>query len=251
MKKLRYGFVVAVFFCMLCSLSSSIFASDVYVGVAGGFQSLASDMTTSTTNLVGAVGSSSSQATADGSVGEVYIGIVSQPIPHVMTLGLEANLTGFTAETDVSYYDIAGGSFSASTQWKYNFGVSIIPGYLLTDTTKLYTRMGINYGEYTSSSDNQLSDSSTFPVQNLPGYKGQFSEHDFSYRLGAGVETMINPKWSVRLEYDYLHYNVVHPDDYYDGNNNVISYTFHPSSNTVMLGVSYHFYQSGGADLVL
>ncbi|MAR84388.1 MAG: hypothetical protein CMF55_06320, partial [Legionellales bacterium] len=129
MKKLRYGLVVAVYFCTLCSLSSSIFASDVYVGVEGGFQSLTSDMSTNTTNMLGTVGSSSSQAAADGGVGDVYIGIVSQPIPHVMTLGLEANFTGFTAKTDVSYFDISDGSFSANTQWKYNFGVSLIPGY--------------------------------------------------------------------------------------------------------------------------
>ncbi|HAG62345.1 MAG: hypothetical protein CMF55_06390 [Legionellales bacterium] len=249
MKKLRYGLVVAVYFCTLCSLSSSIFASDVYVGVEGGFQSLTSDMSTNTTNMLGTVGSSSSQAAADGGVGDVYIGIVSQPIPHVMTLGLEANFTGFTAKTDVSYFDISDGSFSANTQWKYNFGVSLIPGYLLTDSTKLYARMGIGYGEYTSSSDNQLTE--YINVQDLPGYNGHFSEHDFSYRLGAGVETMITPKWSVRLEYDYWHYNAVDPDDFNDSNGNVISYTFHPSSNTVMLGVSYYFYQSGGADLVL
>lgn len=250
MKKIRYGLLAAVYFCGLCSLSNSIFASDVYVGVAGGFQSLTSDMSTTTTATgFGVVGNSSSHAAADGGVGDVYVGIVSQPIPHVMTLGLEANFTGFTAKTDVSYFDLSDGSFSANTQWKYNFGVSLIPGYLLTDSTKLYARMGIGYGEYTSSSDNELTQ--YVNVQDLPGYNGQFSEHDFSYRLGVGVETMIAPKWSVRLEYDYWHYNAVDPDDYYDDNNNVISYTFHPSSNTVMLGMSYHFYQSGGADLVL
>ncbi len=249
MKKLRYGLVVAVYFCTLCSLSSSIFASDVYVGVEGGFQSLTSDMSTNTTNMLGTVGSSSSQAAADGGVGDVYIGVVSQPIPHVMTLGLEANFTGFTAKTDVSYFDISDGSFSANTQWKNTFGVSLFTGYCLTDSTILYARMGIGYGEYTSSSDNQLTE--YINVQDLPGYNGHFSEHDFSYRLGAGVETMITPKWSVRLEYDYWHYNAVDPDDFNDSNGNVISYTFHPSSNTVMLGVSYYFYQSGGADLVL
>ena len=237
-----YGLVLSV-------LGGSAFASDIYVGVEGGFQSLNSDMSVSVVDADGInQGNNSSSATADGGVGDVFVGVVSQPIPHKMSLALEANLTGFSAETSASYYD-SYTDFTARTQWKYNFGVSLIPGYLLTDTTTLYARMGIGYGEYTSKGSGNVDKFA--PAQNIPGYLGDFIDHDFSYRLGAGVETAITPKWYVRLEYDYWHYNAVDPDDFSNENQNVVSYTFHPSSNTVMLGVSYHFYQSGGADLVL
>ena len=113
---------------------------------------------------------------------------------------------------------------------------------MLTDKTTLYARMGVGYGEYTSTDTDGMNNDTT--VQNLPGYYGNFVAHDFSYRLGLGVETYFMPKFSARLEYDYWHYNAVTPADY--GTNPEVRYTFHPSSSTVMLGVSYHFYQKGG-----
>ena len=248
---------VFVKFCVLVSLMSCVFvmpgyASDLYVGFAGGAQKLTSDVSVdySYPGIDTAIVSGDFNSSNDSGMGDFYFGVVSQPIPNKMSLALEFNLTGFLAETE-EHYSSVDSDLTMNTQWKYNLGVSLIPGVLLGDKTTVYTRMGLGYGEYTNKVSGTLQENP--PYIDIPGYTQNFSEHDFSYRLGVGIEQQIHPQWSLRLEYDYWHYNAVNPDDshYGSGNPTVVSYTLHPESNTIMLGLSYHYYQSGGADLVL
>ena len=249
---MKKNYLMLVVAATLSSLTvSTSYASSLYAGFSAGAQDLSYDMSLVETHSVAPIIPTSYEDSfsANGGIGEIYLGVKSQPIPNKMSLALELGLTGLLAETEEHYNDDIIGSTTIDAQWKYNIGLSLVPGIMLNDKTTLFTRVGFGYGEFSSESSGELSESAN--ATKVPGYIGKFSDHQFTYRLGAGFERAINPQLSLRLEYDYWHFNNVEPDDFTNQTGFVDSYTYKPESNSIMLGLTYHFFQSGGPEQVL
>ncbi len=84
--------------------------------------------------------------------------------------------------------------FSTTTyRMRYGFGASIIPGYLYTDTTLFYGRLGYANGNFkVTTSDISLKDIN----KNLSGF-----------RWGLGIKQSVTPQLAVRVEYSHIGYN--------------------------------------------
>jgi len=95
---------------------------------------------------------------------------------------------------------------------KYSFGISLLPGVKLSDSTMLYTRIGWVNSKFEG-----------------PG----FDRSRNGVQLGVGFETMVANNVSARLEYDWARYQRFSAAGFGAG--------ARPEVNVVNLDVSYHF----------
>jgi outer membrane immunogenic protein len=120
-------------------------------------------------------------------------------------------------------------------------------GYLFTPAVLTYATGGLAYGH----TRNDFTQAITGP-----GPVGAFTLANTSpsvrtgWTAGGGIEYAIDPKWSVKLEYDYLAFkdgvsstNVIAFNPGKGGNQGVFSvHAANNSSNTVQVGFNYHFW---------
>jgi opacity protein-like surface antigen len=90
-----------------------------------------------------------------------------------------------------------------------SFGISILPGFMVSDNTFLYGRLGTV--------------ATSFSAANSYTWGGQ---------IGAGVETAITDTWDIRTEYIFTQYGEIN-----DGNSSLGS----PHSNLVAVGFIHRF----------
>jgi opacity protein-like surface antigen len=77
-------------------------------------------------------------------------------------------------------------SVSTSLKTSYGYGVSFMPGYVLTDRTMMFLRAGLVRSRFSSIDANST-----------------------GAQLGLGMQTNLLQNWDVRGEYDYTSYNKV------------------------------------------
>lgn len=107
---------------------------------------------------------------------------------------LNANIS--SAEFNSSNNEYVHQSFS-STNYKMNpsYGISVLPGYLFSDATLFYGRLGYANSQFKlSTNDTSLKNINT----TLNGF-----------RFGAGIRQVISKKLAVRLEYSQVDYQKV------------------------------------------
>lgn len=119
----------------------------------------------------------------------------------------------------------AGGSYGSNAEMNSSYGLALLPGLRLTDSTLTYIRLGytwahFKYNESSSTLGLSASNSST--------------EGGFTY--GIGMETLITGNWSLRGEYTYTNYN-----SFGTSMNATSSSSINPSASQYSLGVIYHF----------
>ena len=183
-----------------------------YAGVLAGYESFnAKNSDTGIGSLAGL--SSSGDYSATGKTGGIFAGYGKEF--GKLYLGAEAEATLGNAQEKTN---ITLGNYYVYTdvQHKYDYGLSIRPGFLVSDNALVYTRIG-----YVRS---RFDDKAVDENFNLNGL-----------RLGLGSEFAISANLNARLDWVYTNYQSHNYSDSYQ-----ISKT-DTSSNTFRVGLAYHF----------
>jgi opacity protein-like surface antigen len=148
-------------------------------------------------------------------------------------LGIEgfANIT--SSEDKVSVIHTQGGVTDTgfeSKRLKYGYGVSLLPGYKLTDTLLLYGRFGRSKGRFEVNTSISLDvPGIPFPIVSVVNFaKKDRRGHDF----GLGVEKLLGNNVSLRLEYTYTYYKKLVP---------IEGEEYKPQNNQFLIGILYRF----------
>ncbi len=208
-------FVVAS--AILASTATVAFANGApYVGASLGVNSANYNTSYNLSPLSGSVDFGGRNA-----IGNLFAGygaLVSQNI----YLGGEvfADLTNTSSEVKV-----LGGSTEIKTSMtnKYGYGVSVIPGLMLSDHTMLYGRAGLVRSRFDSklSATSGVFSSAASAQNTVTG--GQ---------LGLGVQTSLTQNVDLRAEYDYTQYRAINFND---------GMSVKPRTDSFNLGLVYKF----------
>lgn len=107
-------------------------------------------------------------------------------------------------------------------QMKYGYSLSLLPGYQVAPTFRLYGRAGFAQGYfYNRSTADLVTDSQT---KNLSGFL-----------FGFGSELALNSQWSLRADYQETWYQAF--NQYIDG----AKETLRPTMSYYLLSIVYHF----------
>jgi len=160
---------------------------------------------------------------ATGWVGGLFLGY-GQMLSDMFYLGGEifGNISG-ADDTILSFSD-AEDVISGNEKFNVNgsYGLALLPGLKLNDTTLGYLRFGWNWANLKSRF------SVTDDGVTVTGSKSNTSN---GFNFGLGMETLLVDNWSLRTEYSHTWYS-----SYNAGGMSV-----KPSDNQYMLGVIYHF----------
>jgi len=119
--------------------------------------------------------------------------------------------------------DVASGNYSFEANSSY--GIGLLPGIKMTDSTLTYIRLGWNWAN--------LQSKLSYTAPAVGGTTTSVSKSNTSngFVFGVGMETLIVDNWSLRGEFDHTWYS----------NYNFGGASTNPSDNQYMLGVLYHF----------
>jgi outer membrane immunogenic protein len=160
---------------------------------------------------------------ASGVFGSLFAGYARQYNGFYLAGEVNGNIssTRFKSEND----EFIHLSFAA-TKYKINsnYGISVLPGYLYSNTLLFFGRLGYTNGHFKSiTSDVSLANVS----RNLDGF-----------RAGLGMKQMLNPHWGVRMEYSHIEYSKVHFSALDNGTKTTSIY---PQANQFEFGIIYNF----------
>lgn len=120
---------------------------------------------------------------------------------------------------DVTSAKINLGGFSVKN--KYDYGIDLVPGVKISDSTMLYGKVGYVRGHF-----------SNVPVGLVGARVVTGSINRNGLQLGLGLETMVTNNVSAKIEYDYNRFSKFK-------NTNV-----RPTVDQVKFGVAYHFMEA-------
>jgi len=104
------------------------------------------------------------------------------------------------------------------------YGISILPGLKLNDSSLFYVRLGYNWAS--------LKGTETMTVTGTGSTSASKSSTQGGYNYGVGMETVISNALSLRGEYTYTSYNSF---------TSSLGTKWSPSDYQFMLGLIYHF----------
>jgi outer membrane immunogenic protein len=199
-----------------------------YVGAEFGGQwgkNTGSIVDNSTANTLASTGSYNTS----GIVGGGLVGYNYQINQFV--LGIEGDLTGSSNQgrfSATNAFGLSGVNVSQNTQYGFGAGVRGRLGFAM-DRTLIYATGGWAYETIDQTYGNSLTN--TFLQQKI-------STDRSGYTVGGGVEYAFNYNWSARLEYRWTDYG-----KYVSNYSNLLSASIqqHPTDNTVMAALIYHF----------
>jgi opacity protein-like surface antigen len=117
--------------------------------------------------------------------------------------------------------NVLGPVYSATFKARGSYGVALLPGIRLNNTTLGYVRLGYNWAS--------LKGSENFASGAATGSKTHTSN---GFNFGVGIETLLVDDWSLRGEFSHT---------YYSDFTSSFGTTFKPSDNLFTLGLIYHF----------
>jgi outer membrane autotransporter protein len=190
-----------------------------YVGAQAGY-----DAYRVRSSVSDASGSFSDVNSLTGWVGGLFAGY-GQYFSNNFYLGGEllGNYNG-SDQTITSGTDNDGDTFSRKLEVKETWGLALLPGMKLNDTTLGYFRLGYDWTKFdfnTSATDGATATT----------VSGSNNSREGGWDFGLGLETLVYQNWSVRTEYNHVWY----------GSFNAGGASIDPSDNQFMLGVLYHF----------
>jgi opacity protein-like surface antigen len=114
-----------------------------------------------------------------------------------------------------------------------SWGISVLPGIKVNDSTLTYIRLGYNQAKIRGQSafgySSTTNATGAILVTTTNANKNQW-QGGFNY--GLGIETAVYPNVSVRREYSHTGYN-----SFSDANGT----SYSPSDNQMMVSLIYHF----------
>ena len=130
---------------------------------------------------------------------------------------IAGEIFGSLSNAKLAYYDknAAGKFYKEELQAKHSYGISLIPGVKLSDSTMMYGRVGLNQTKF------ECKEKGTSESKNKSGLQ-----------LGLGVQTMVANNVSLRMEYDWNHFGDIKAKGIKADN---------LTTNQVKLQVAYHF----------
>lgn len=167
-----------------------------------------------------AVADASAVFNATGWVGGLMLGY-GQMMNDWFYLGGEI-FGNWSGASETNTVVTADGSASFKNEANSNYGLGLLPGIKMTDSTLTYVRLGWNWANLKS-------------VLTAPAGSSSNSNTSNGFVFGVGMETLIVDNWSLRGEFDHTWYNN------YNTSNAAGSLSVHPSDNQYMLGLLYHF----------
>lgn len=168
------------------------------------------------------IGSGISQVVNNtGWVGGLFIGY-GQYLSDLFYLGGEifGNVNGSSVSNH--YRDADGDSYTNKFTTNGSYGIALLPGVKLNDTSLGYVRLGWNWAN--------LKGADTFAVDQASASTSN-SNTSNGFNFGLGIETLLMTNWSVRTEFNHTWYNSFSTQ----------ATTYNPSDNQFMLGLLYHF----------
>lgn len=197
-----------------------------YVGAQAGYDSYRVRESFGVSNQTGTINASGTTVhNATGWLGGLFLGYGDYLSPAFYLGGeLFGNYSGAEAARHFTSTTVATGATMSGygkVEAKGNYGLSIIPGYKINDTTLGYVRLGWNWARIknTATYNDSAVPANNYSYSNTNTYNG--------FAWGLGMETKLVDNWSVRTEYNHSYFN--------DRN------TINPSDNQFSVGVLYHF----------
>jgi opacity protein-like surface antigen len=182
-----------------------------------------------------------------GWVGGLFLGY-GQMMNEWFYLGGEVfgNYSGVDQNTN--YNTTPAPSITATTNFQVNgsYGLGLLPGIKMTDSTLTYIRLGWNWANLKSSASVNVP-AAIFGTPAALNASGSQSNTSNGFVFGVGMETLIVDNWSLRGEFDHTWYSN------YNANGSVAvpgavppafvtaSTSWNPSDNQYMLAAIYHF----------
>lgn len=191
-----------------------------YVGAQAGYD--AYRMRASTTN---AVVNSTAVGSLTGWVGGLFAGYGQYFNNYYLGGELLGNYNG-NNQTLTSGNDVGGDSWNVKAKAKGTWGLAVLPGMKLNDTTLGYFRLGYDWTKFESNSSGV--NATTTPATT---FSGSGNKTEGGWDFGLGLETLVYQNWSVRTEYNHVWY----------GSFNAGNTSIDASDNQFNLGVLYHF----------
>lgn len=146
---------------------------------------------------------------------------------------LAGELFGNYSGADTSYsINTPAVNYTAKYEARGTWGLAVLPGIKLNDTSLAYVRLGYNWTSLKGkASAVNVDTAGTVSASNTKTRSG--------FNWGFGLETLVYENWSVRTEYNHTYLNS-HSNSF---GNAVATGTskFSPSDNQVMVGLLYHF----------
>jgi outer membrane immunogenic protein len=160
---------------------------------------------------------------ANGWVGGLNLGY-GMMMTDMFYLGGELFANWSNANNSLSMVDNDGDNLTAGFDANSSYGLALLPGVKMTDSTLTYVRLGWNWANLKSSVSG---------VDGATGttFNGSKSNTSNGFVLGVGMETLLVDNWSLRGEFNHTWYSN------YSANNITVA----PSDNQYMLGLLYHF----------
>lgn len=142
----------------------------------------------------------------DGFDGDLFAGYNHIFLNSRHTLGAEIFGSLSSMNDDYNQNNTAGITTNANVKLKNSYGISLIPGYLLSNDTTVYLRFGyINSAfSYEDNGNGVLGQPGSGAV--LTGIPADISKRRTGVELGAGSLTMLSTHLALREEYDYARY---------------------------------------------
>jgi len=139
------------------------------------------------------------------------------------------NGSGASQTHNFSIVDNTDGSATSSSSTKVSvdgsWGVSVLPGLKVNDSTLAYVRLGYNQAK--------LKASETLTVGTLAPFNGSRSKWQGGFNYGVGMESAVYQNVSLRGEFSHTNYSSF--------TNSATGTKVSPSDNQYMVGLIYHF----------
>ena len=198
--------------------------SGFYVGGQVGYDSYRVRQNETTATGIAGVGTVtlSRLVNPTGFVGGLFAGY-GQYFNDYYYLGGELLGNYSNAQSSTSTSSSAAGTLYSQTMNVYgSWGLSLLPGLKVNDTSLLYARLGYRWDRMKV---NEFDPALSAGNVNTTKWSNGFN-------LGLGIETLITCDWSVRTEYNHTWNNSFHTT--------LTGANIQPAYNQVMLGLVYH-----------
>jgi outer membrane immunogenic protein len=156
-------------------------------------------------------------------VGGLFLGY-GQYLTDLFYLGGEIFGTLNNGSQRVNISTATLGSFSSKFETNNSYGLALLPGLRLNDTSLGYLRFGYNWANL-KGSDSLTTAAGVMTSTSKSNTSGGFN-------FGLGIETLLVTNWSVRGEFSHTWYNNFTSN---------MGTKYSPSDNLFMLGLLYHF----------
>ena len=157
-------------------------------------------------------------------------------------LAAEINANASNADSSLNYSNSAGNSTSVDVEARTSYGIALLPGVKLNDSSLFYIRLGYLRTDFKARVDNVDHDF----IDNVDSsFSGSRSEWRNGFQYGVGIETAIACDVSIRGEFTHTSYNsnTVSGSFVEPATNDSFSFDdkFNVSNNEFMLSLLYHF----------